>query len=272
MLNRVLARTQNFLSSSHLGLHFAVRLQNQCRAIVSRSHGATVADVERNGEGMILRHVADRLRYFIDVGANIGAWTENALKAPDIKAGLLFEPAGPALNILRERLGHCTILDIVPAAVGDCCCDVLFYEELKAGETSSVIGAAADPRSVAKKVRMTTLDTEIDRLGWPSIDYLKIDAEGYDFHVLRGSTTLLKSHRVALGQFEYGDGWRLSGSTLTYAIRWLADLGYECFLLKSSGLYIPEPAKYGEYFGYSNYVFCHLEGKTLIRSLIRGRL
>jgi hypothetical protein len=118
---------------------------------------------------------------------------------------------------------------------------------------------------------MTTVDTEVEQLGWPSVDYLKIDAEGYDFYVLKGAGKLLAAQRVALGQFEYGDAWRLSGSTLTFAIRWLADLGYQCFLLKGSGLYTPRPEEYGEYFGYSNYVFCNAASKSLIRSLVRGR-
>jgi hypothetical protein len=118
---------------------------------------------------------------------------------------------------------------------------------------------------------MTTVDAEIEHLGWQSVDYLKIDAEGYDFHVLRGATRLLAAKRIVLGQFEYGDAWRLSGSTLTFAIRWLTDLGYECFLLRGDGLYAPRPEEYGEYFGYSNYVFCKSDSKSLLGSLLRGR-
>jgi hypothetical protein len=71
-------------------------------------------------------------------------------------------------------------------------------------------------------VQVTTLEAEIDRLGWPTIDYLKIDAEGYDFHVLSGARRLLECKRIALGQFEYGTAWVSAGSTLTYAVKRLS--------------------------------------------------
>jgi FkbM family methyltransferase len=218
---------------------------------------------------MIIRHIRDSLHYFVDVGANIGMWTETALRAPDVRGGLLLEPSEEAVAILTQRFGAAAALRILCAAAGDTAQEVVFYEEPGAGETSSVVFGASDSRCRAKAVRMTTVDAEIGQLGWSSIDYLKIDAEGYDFHVLRGASKLLAAKRVAIGQFEYGDAWRLSGNTLTFALHWLADLGYECFLLKGSGLYTPRPEEYGEYFGYSNYVFCNSDSKALLGSLLR---
>lgn len=64
----------------------------------------------------------------------------------------------------------------------------------------------------------------------------------------------------------------LSGSTLTGALEWLKGLGYESLLLKGGRLYIPRPDFYGEYFGYSNYVFCHSGTKPLISHMIAGTI
>jgi FkbM family methyltransferase len=189
-----------------------------------------------------------------------------------VKGGLLFEPSREAASLLARRFGAYTAIEIVRAAAGETCREVTFFEEPHSGETSSIVPGASTPQCRACTVHMTTVAAEVERLGWRSVDYLKIDTEGYDFYVLRGATELLAAKRIALGQFEYGDGWRLSGSTLTRAIRWLAELGYECFLLKGRGLYTPRLEEYGEYFGYSNYVFCNPESKSLIRPLLRGKV
>ena len=270
MLSSALAWTQSILSQSHRAVWCATKIQNQCRAVISRSQGAGIADREQNGEAMMIRHIGDSLQYFVDVGANVGIWTEVALEARNVRGGLLFEPSEEAAAVLIDRFPASTPITILRAAAGETCQEVVFYEEPGAGETSSVVLGASAPRGRAKAVQMTTVDAEVEQLGWRSVDYLKVDAEGYDFYVLRGASKLLAAKRVALGQFEYGDAWRLSGSTLTFAIRWLADLGYECFLLRGSGLYTPRPEEYGEYFGYSNYVFCNSDSKSLIGSLLRG--
>jgi FkbM family methyltransferase len=270
MLNSAFARAQSLLAQSHGAVRCAVKIQNQCRAVISRSHGAGTGDRELNGEAMMMRHLGHSLHYFVDVGANVGAWTASALLAPDVRGGLLFEPSEEAVEVLTRRFANRSSISIVRAAAGEARQEITFYEEPGAGETSSVVFGASDARGRAKSVQMTTIDSEVERLGWPSVDYLKIDAEGYDFYVLRGASKLLAAKRVTMGQFEYGDAWRLSGSTLTFAIRWLADLGYECFLLKGSGLYTPQPEEYGEYFGFSNYVFCNSDSKELIESLLRG--
>jgi len=270
MLSSALAWTQSMLSHSHGAVRCAVKIQNQCRAVISRSQGAGIGNREHNGEAMMIRHIGDSLHYFVDVGANVGAWTETALQAPDVRGVLLLEPSEEAASLLTRRFAASTPISIVRAAAGEASQEVVFYEEPGAGETSSIVLGASDSRGRAKTVQMTTVDAEVEQLGWPSVDYFKIDAEGYDFYVLKGASKLLSAKRVALGQFEYGDAWRLSGSTLTFAIRWLADFGYECFLLKGSGLYTPRPEEYGEYFGYSNYVFCNSDSKSLIGSLLRG--
>jgi hypothetical protein len=117
---------------------------------------------------------------------------------------------------------------------------------------------------------MTTLDAELAERNWPQIDFLKVDAEGYDFHVLRGARSLLTSHKIRIGQFEYGEGWRRAGSTLACALDFLNRLDYACFLLTRDGLFEPKPEWYGEYFGYSNYIFYRPDAKALLSHLTRN--
>jgi FkbM family methyltransferase len=269
MFNSQQARVQSAIARSRVGVWCVVKVGNQCKAIVGRAHGSTVTDMTVNGEETILKHLGGSVRFAIDVGANRGEWTQIALRNTAAESCLLFEPSSSALTYLGQRFAGESRVKIVPSAAGDSVGHLTFYEEAGAGETSTLV-AGASSQGKACTVPVTTLETEIDRLGWPTVDYLKIDAEGYDFHVLRGARQLLEDKRVALGQFEYEGAWAHSGSTLAYAIKWLNDLGYQCFLLKNRKLYRPRPEVYGEYFEYSNYVFCHEETKSLIASLICG--
>ena len=261
---------QGLVARSRLGVWLSLKIGNQCRAIVGKAHGARVFDMALNGEAAIIQHVSKSLRKVVDVGANRGEWTRMVLKStPSVEACLLFEPGTAALEALRKTFAEQPKVLIIGAAAGDSVGQLSFYEEPNAGERSSLV-AGTFPDVTEHTVKVTTLDTEIEQLGWPNIDYFKIDAEGYDFQVLKGARNLFADKRIALGQFEYNVAWAPSGSTLTYALNWLKDLGYECFLLKRNKLYVPRPEVYGEYFRYSNYVFCHAGSKELIASLIAG--
>jgi FkbM family methyltransferase len=269
MFNSEVAWLQSVIARSQIGVWCVVKVNNQCKAILGRAHGSTVTDMAVNGEAAIFDHISKSTRLVVDVGANRGEWAQMALKNMAVESCLLFEPSISALNALQQRFAAEPRAIIVGAAAGDCDGHLPFYEEPGAGETSTLV-AGESLGGEERTVQVTTLQTQIDRLGWPTIDYLKIDAEGYDFHVLKGARQLLEHKRVALGQFEYGKAWASSGSTLAYAVKWLEDVGYQCFLLKNRRLYIPRPDVYGEYFGYSNYVFCHDRTKHLIAPLICG--
>lgn len=269
MFNSQQAWMQKVVARSRPGLWCAVKVNNQCKAILGRAHGSTVTDMAVNGEAAIIEQIRNSIRLVVDVGANTGEWTQLALKNTTVEACLLFEPSTSALSALHQQFAADPRVEIIRAAAGDCAGQLSFYEEPGAGKTSTLVSGASS-QGQARTVQVTTLEKEIDRLAWPTIDYLKIDAEGYDFHVLRGARQLFEQKRVGLGQFEYERAWIASGSTLSYTMKWLGDLGYQCFLLKNRKLYVPRPKVYGEYFEYSNYVFCHEKTKFLIAPLICG--
>jgi FkbM family methyltransferase len=270
MTKRIVASLQQALSRSPLALKCVVKIRNQCDAIIGRAHGATVSDHERNGEAALVEHFRGNIHHFVDVGANRGSWTKMLFRSGDVPAGILFEPGAGALQVLRSEFASWRQIEIVPAAVADSPGEAMFLDEEDAGETSSLSLTATHARGKTITVRVTTLDTEIARRAWTSVDFLKIDAEGYDYHVLRGAQNLLSSGRILAGQFEYGAAWRDSGSTLTRASAYLRNVGYEMYLLKQDGLYHPRIDIYGEYFGYSNYVFIRAGSRQLLQDLVRG--
>jgi len=254
-LRIALDQTRGLLARSETGLRFVAKLRNQCELTIGTAHGWTIGlDPEVNGEARWFRTVPHDLQYVVDVGANKGEWTNLALSCKKVDHVLLLEPSLSAIGTLKGRFSAHPEVEIVEAAAGNCPGTLSFFEEEGAGETSSLVQGFSKDGKV-RKVQITTIDAEIERHGWPFVDFLKIDAEGYDFRVLEGTQTLLRNGKVAYGQFEYNSPWRHSGTTLTYAIRWLHDLGYQCFLIKGDGLHVPNVDLYREYYLYSNYAF-----------------
>jgi FkbM family methyltransferase len=268
--NAIVGSLQKALARSRLATRIVVKLNNQCRGVIGLLHGATVTDMDRNGESAIIRHLSSTLHVVVDVGANIGEWTQRVIQTSRVEHCLLFEPSAAALAELEKRFAAFDNVTIIAAAAGQSLGHILFFEEPGAGETSSVVAGASNPQCRAVTVPEATIDCVIEERGLAKIDYLKIDAEGYDFFVLKGAVRLLEQKRIAIGQFEYGSGWALSGTTLQHAFTWLKNLGYECFLLKEGKLFRPRIDVYGEYFAYSNYVFCHSESLPLIEGMISG--
>jgi hypothetical protein len=159
---------------------------------------------------------------------------------------------------------------IVEAAVSDSLGNAQFFEEPEAGKTSSLLAGFSAFGARGKPVRVTTLDAEADSHDFGYVDFLKVDAEGFDLHVLRGAANLLSSRRIGIVQFEYNAPWARAGSTLAAAYALLESSGYKVFLLKPTGLFELNYNLYGEYFSYSNFVAIAPEWLSSLRAHIRG--
>ena len=233
-----------------------------------RYHLTASYDPLENGEAWLAAQIAPTASTFIDVGAFVGDWTAMFCSfAESAPKGLLFEPAVPAAMKLRERFGQSSSLEIVEAAVADAEGELPFYEG--SGRTSSLIREFSTESAVAKLIPTRTLDAEVERRNWPSVDFLKIDAEGYDFLVLGGATTLLSEQRIAFIQFEYNSPWALAGCTLAKALAFMETFDYETFLLKPKALVRFPYSRIGEFSSYSNFVAVSPAKRDVLRRCVR---
>jgi FkbM family methyltransferase len=266
---RILDSIHRNLARSSLATKVAILLRNQCRRIIAchLSEGANAAD---NGEDWLISVLAPQSLTFADVGANRGDWTQSFLeRASSSVKGLLFEPGTAALNLLHQRFDSVNNLEIIDAAVADYVGEALFFEEPDMGVASSLISSWANHSSKEKKCPVTTLETELERRDWDSIDFLKIDCEGYDFKVIQGANNLIENQKIGVIQFEYNSAWAFAGSTLISALNFFKSCEYEVFLLKSLGLYDFDYAIYGEFLEYSNFVAISPRMKPIITPYIR---
>jgi FkbM family methyltransferase len=272
MLRSSIVATKSLLAKSQAFTRFAVFVRNQANTIV-RLRLTDSPWVRESGEKWLIEEVGSRCRTFVDVGGNRGTWTELMLASGgEPKKGLIFEPSTSALRMLREKFGARPEVTIIPAAVSDQLGETQFFEENEAGGTSSCVPGYSKPDAVRRVVKTTTVDSSLAEHGMSDVDFMKIDIEGFDLYALRGARKLIDERRVGIIQFEYNESWLGSGSTIHGAVDLLTSAGMEVFLLNLNGLYTPNLALYGEYFGLSNYVALSPAWREKLSSRIRGPL
>ena len=255
LLLRASDRVQRLLARSPLLVRAAVLVRNQCRCVI-KYHLAESPDVNETGEVWLRRAIAPEASYFADVGANVGDWLGEiaALKAGGEFQAVAYEPSSSAFERLAQRFAGNPNVALKNAAAGDAAGQAEFFEEYEAGKGSSLVSGFVSTAGFKRAVPVVRLDEDIRALGWDRIDFLKIDAEGYDMRVISGARGFFEGGRIGAVQFEYNRGWQLAGDTLYSAMTFLQSFGYETFVLKRDGLYTLNYALYEEYFEYSNFV------------------
>lgn len=261
---------QQRASRCGFAVKLALLLRNQAECVIGYFLGES-ADHRSNGEELLAKTLAPSCGTFVDVGANTGEWTTMWLKYGQPHArGVLFEPIPALHQQLERRFGQNNGITVVNAAVGNVTGVLPFFIDETFNETSS-LAAPADGHDVRRlSVPVCTLSETLPAMGFTEVDFLKIDAEGFDGRVLRGAQTLLASGSIRAIQFEYNSSWAAAGSTLTETLSFLRSYDYDTFLLRSDGLHPFNIAKYGEFFRYANFVAFKknsgLPGRELLRS------
>ncbi len=255
--NNILGTLHRFLGKSRLFHGLFLKLRNQVSAVIA--HGLNDGiDMQTNGQAWLVEQIAPDARFFIDVGANKGAWTAAFTKrARADVCGLMFEPSAEAAqHLVSHIVGQVGLaqVELVKAAVSDRRGNLIFYEEPDCGETSSLVKAHSFERAVARSVEVTTLDDEIEQRLITHVDMLKIDTEGYDLHVIKGARRSIKLGLIDVVQFEYNSPWALANSTLCEALDIFRENQYSVFLLLARGLVQFDYDIYGEFYHYSNFV------------------
>ena len=272
MLRKTVVAAKTLLARSLFWTRFATFVRDQANTIVRIRLGDSPW-VEESGERWLIEAFGSQCATFADVGGNRGVWTDLMLRSGGpAKRGLIFEPALPALALLRERFGSLANVTIVPKAVADTTGTIDFFEEPDAGGMSSAVAGHSLGPTTRRTVDVTTLDTAVEEFGMAPVDFVKIDVEGFDLAVLRGARGLIEKQQIGLIQFEYHHAWLRVGSTLRSAIMLLESAGYEVYLLNPKGLYKPDLTRYGEYFGMSNYVAASGAWRAKLAPFLRGTL
>ena len=183
--------------------------------------------IATNGELRVLERLAPFTpRVVLDVGANVGEYAALARRVlPDAHLHC-FEAAPPTFEKLRQSMRDDPAATLNPFGLSDQTGDArLHFYPGALGHSSLVDYPHGAPR-VALTVRVQTGDAYLDDRGLQTVDFLKIDVEGWEGAVLRGFDRSLRSGRIRALQFEYGRANIITRELLRDLHQYLEPRGY----------------------------------------------
>ena len=144
-------------------------------------------------EDMIfLLHALQPIETFVDVGANIGAYTILASKVVQSKS-IAFEPLPDTADRLKDQMQINRIdavVDIRNMGVGDKKGSLFFTNN---NDTVNKVSLAGKGKNTTM-VNVSTLDTELTK---NNQYFFKIDVEGFEYNVIEGASEVLSTNNVS---------------------------------------------------------------------------
>lgn len=162
---------------------------------------------------------------FIDVGANVGAYTILACAVAGAR-GAAFEPVPATSNRLLENLRINSIenqVQLHQKGVGNASGVLRFTSGL---DTMNHALSDGESQTGTLEVPVTTLDTAVDIT---SATIIKIDVEGYETPVLEGATRVLENPSVHAVVMELNGSGTRYGYDESVILAKMSGLGFEPF-------------------------------------------
>lgn len=216
------------------------------RALYMRARGEKATNaIALNGEAALIRRAiaaaeGESRVVLLDVGANLGEWSDAALQAArdqgrDIDLHVL-EPTPKAAQRLEDRFrsdAHVAVHRVALSAISGSARFAVFGDT--AGTNSLEFGPSAGAAE-AIEVRTLTGSDFAAGMAIGAIDLVKVDTEGHDCSVLRGFEPLLAERRIGAIQFEYNSHWLVAHNTLQDVFAIAERTGYRLGRVVAGGI------------------------------------
>lgn len=182
-----------------------------------------------NGEYWLLEHVlgsSSDTRLLLDVGANKGDWTAEALGFARSHINIhvhAFEPSLATRSMLTARFKESDEVTVEPYALSETVGEATFYSQDNGAGTNSLSPSSG---LNAEVVKVTTIDRFLQQTEIGVVSMVKIDTEGFDLLVLRGAEKSLRDGRIDVVQFEYNWRWLLNHACLRDVFDLISDKPY----------------------------------------------
>jgi FkbM family methyltransferase len=214
------------------------------RKLYMYARGEGPNDPHTNGEYWLLERVLGASRQgptvLLDVGANVGDWSAEALRlAPDSTTVeiLAIEPSPATCAMLTARFGDRRNVAVHECALSAASGHAAFYSSSDGAGTNS-LSPLSGPTT--ETVRVMTMDELLLHSAPGAVAMAKIDAEGADALILRGAERALTSGAIEVIQFEYNWRWLLFHQSLRDIFELIAGKPYRLAKLVNRGLHYYE--------------------------------
>jgi FkbM family methyltransferase len=137
----------------------------------------------------------------IDIGAHIGRYTITSSKQIGNTGKVVAIEADPDnFELLKRNIALNNLTNVLPLnyAVFSTRTRIKLYEQSASAKYNSVMLTRAAKAKNYVEVNADTLDSILKQNGINQVNWIKIDVEGAEFEVLKGSTKTLSSENVSL--------------------------------------------------------------------------
>jgi FkbM family methyltransferase len=212
-----------------------------CRRYINLYNSENNGEMQTNGELHLLQQVLPNCAVVFDVGANVGDWAALALGINSDLNIHCFEPSVATYQILKSR-GLTGTLVLNNLGLGSIQGDRTLYVFADGAGTNSVyhregINAV---QSKTEQISLTTLDAYCQQAKVDQIDLLKLDVEGHELDVLKGSQSMLAQGQIKRIQFEYGGTYIDARILLKDLFDLLLPYGYKFYKIYPNSLHHEE--------------------------------
>jgi FkbM family methyltransferase len=185
---------------------------------------------ETNGEYWLIEQLPPQ-PIVIDVGFYEGDFSRELLRRRPAARLYGFDPSRHAQRHFASHPFGDGRVTLVSVALADHIGTATFHDYGNMCNSLAQRTEAGCENGARYDVPVQTLDSWCLREGIAHIDFLKVDAEGFDLDVLKGSSQLLQDSAIDLIMFEYASGWISSRRFLQDAVEFLAAHSYKLFRL-----------------------------------------
>ena len=162
-------------------IHLKEKIEEQ--SVINR--GFDYQTQQRDYAILLNKKFVRRNRFAVEIGGHVGLWAVDICK--NFSRVEIFEPVEEFRKCLHKNLKDRNIdnYKIQPFALGS-----------KEHQTHIKIDPTSTGDTHINENSKTVIDVKkLDNFNYDNVDFIKIDTEGYEYHVLKGAIKTLKKHK-----------------------------------------------------------------------------